>query len=79
MKTITINVSEPTYRLYQRAAKIRDRKAAELIREAMERFAPLLTDGQSILLHPPVSVEKVLKPLSPQDDLLEEMLDADRD
>jgi len=80
MKTITINVSEPTYRLYQRAAKVRDRKAAELIREAMEHFAPFLAEKrQSILLQQPVSLQRVLKPLKGGDDLLGEMFDADRD
>ncbi len=75
MKTITINVSEPTYRYYQRIAKQRDRKTSELIREAMEHFAPFLAEQrQSILLQPPVSVGKIIKPLSPKDDLLEEML-----
>ena len=36
MKTITVNVSEPVYRDFQRFARERDRTASELIREAME-------------------------------------------
>ena len=35
MKTISIAVSESDYEAFQRAAKRRDRPAAELIREAM--------------------------------------------
>ena len=38
MKTISINVSEPVYREFQRIAKAQDRTASELIRQAMEEF-----------------------------------------
>ena len=38
MKTITINVSEPVYRDFREYALKTDRKASELIREAMELF-----------------------------------------
>lgn len=38
MKPITVNVSEPLYAFYQAEAKKRDRKTAELIREAMELY-----------------------------------------
>ena len=37
MKTITVNVSEPVYAAFQDHARREDRKASELIREAMER------------------------------------------
>ena len=37
MKTITINVSEPVYRDFQRIARAQDRTASEL-RQAMEEF-----------------------------------------
>jgi hypothetical protein len=38
MKPITINVSEPVYRLFAAEAKKRDRKTSELIRDAMELY-----------------------------------------
>jgi len=38
MKPITFNVSEPIYSLFQAEAKKRDKKTAELIREAMELY-----------------------------------------
>jgi predicted DNA-binding protein len=38
MKTITVNVSEPTYRDFQRHAETTDRTTSELIREAMEEY-----------------------------------------
>ena len=38
MKAITINVSEPVYREFQRYAAALDRTTSELIREAMEDF-----------------------------------------
>ena len=38
MKPVTVNVSEPIYSLFQAEAKRRDKKAAELIREAMEFY-----------------------------------------
>ena len=38
VRTITVNVSEPTYEAFQRYAKQLDRKTSELIREAMEEY-----------------------------------------
>ena len=38
MKPVTFNVSEPIYRLFQAEAKKRDKKTAELIRDAMELY-----------------------------------------
>jgi hypothetical protein len=38
MKPITIHVSEPLYALFQSEARKRDRKTAELIRDAMESY-----------------------------------------
>lgn len=38
MKTITINVSEPVYRDFQRFASAQDRSTSEIIRQAMEEF-----------------------------------------
>ena len=79
MKPITINVSEPVYRDFQRFARARDRTASELIREAMQEFRERRIARSTTLadLHP-VSVGRVLKPMHVGDDLLEEMLDDDR-
>lgn len=77
MKTITINVSEPVYREFQEYARKRDRKTAELIREAMEiyRTQKLMPGRQSSIRDiRPVSVGKILKPLDADDDLLGEMI-----
>lgn len=75
MKTITINVSEPVYRDFQRYAKTRDRTASELIREAMEEFrARRIARATTLADLSPVSVGRVLKPMQVDDDLLEEML-----
>ena len=38
MKTITLNVAEPVYQEFLMYAKLQDRTAAELIREAMEEY-----------------------------------------
>jgi len=77
MKTITINVSEPVYREYQDYARRNDRKAAELIREAMEDYrkstiAPVRQ--QSLRQLKPAAAGRVLQPLSAEDDLAGEMI-----
>ncbi len=76
MKTITINVSEPVYRDFQDHARRQDRNASELIREAMElyrekRIVP--TRSTSLRDLQPISVGKILRPLTNADDLLDEM------
>ena len=38
MKTITVNVSEPVYRDFQRHAATNDRTTSELIRDAMAEY-----------------------------------------
>ena len=77
MKAITINVSEPVYRDFQEFAKIADRTISELIREAMASYRDLyIRPRKSLRNLQPLSLGKVLKPLSPEDDLLGEMLDA---
>ena len=79
MKTISINVSEPVYRDFQRFARARDRTASELIREAMEDYRERRIYRSTTLADlTPVSVGRVLRPLGPDDDLLQEMLDDDR-
>ena len=75
MKTITINVSEPVYRDFQDYAKEHDRTASELIREAMEEYYVRRIKPRSSLSElTPLSLGAVLKPLSGDDDLLDEML-----
>lgn len=74
MKTITINVSEPVYREFQKRARKVDRTASELIREAMEYYVrDRLRESRSVLEFPPFDLGKMKKPLSPKDDLLAEM------
>lgn len=75
MKTITINVSEPVYAEYRRAARAMGRPTSELIREAMEAYRRShLTPEADLRQFQPVSLGRVLRPLSPDDDLLDEML-----
>jgi predicted transcriptional regulator len=77
MKTITLNVSQPVYEAFQEYAREHDRTASELIREALaiyrdERMRP----RQSLRGLPALSLGKVLRPMQPGDDLLEEMQHA---
>jgi hypothetical protein len=77
MKTITINVSEPVYEEFQRAAKHAGRTTSELIREAMESYRRQhLTPRRDLTAFRPRSVGRVLRPLAPDDDLLAEMLEG---
>ncbi len=79
MKTITLNVSEPVYHDFQVYAKEHDRTASELIRQAMDEFRRNhLKSSGSLRNLQPISVGKVLRPLSKDDDLLGEMLNEDR-
>lgn len=75
MKTITINVSEPVYQDFKKYAEMQDRPTSELIRQAMEEYRQRHIQRQTSLRDlRPVSVGKVLKPLSTEDDILQEML-----
>lgn len=77
MKTITINVSEPVYDEFQRAARRLGRPAAELIREAMEQYRrEQLTPLRDLRQFRPQSLGRVLRPLVAGDDLLDEMIGA---
>ena len=77
MRTITINVSDPVYADFRRAARAMGRPTSELIREAMEDYRRTRLQPRSGLQHfEPVSVGRVLRPLSSDDDLLGEMLDT---
>jgi len=79
MKPITINVSEPVYKAFQQHAKKADRKAAELIREAMELYRRERIQGRSSLRdRHAASVGGVIRPIDREDDLLGEMLDDTR-
>lgn len=80
MKTITVNVSEPVYDDFRRFAKKVDRKASELIREAMEIYRQQHMQRRTSLLdRRPASVGGPIQPLTGEDDLLGEMLNDARD
>ena len=75
MKTITINVSEPVYTDFKEYAGRTDRTTSELIREAMEEYhANRIRSRTSLRESQPASLGKVLKPLSIDDDLFDEMI-----
>ena len=81
MKAITIHVSEPVYRDFQEFAKRTDRKASELIREAMELYRAQKMGSQathSVRDIKPVSVGAILKPWRSRSEMLDDFLD-DRD
>lgn len=78
MKTITVNVSEPVYEDFQRHARKVDRKASELIREAMEDYRRQhMQRSTSLRDRRPASVGGPIQAIT--GDLLEEMLDDARD
>ncbi|HUX19692.1 MAG TPA: ribbon-helix-helix protein, CopG family [Spirochaetia bacterium] len=75
MKTITVHVSEETYRAFQDFAAKSKQSAAELIRVAMDEYHEnhLVRRG-SIFDDPGVDAGRVISPLISEDDLLDEML-----
>lgn len=74
MKTITINVSEPVYRSFRQYARQHDRTTSELIREAMQVYTErLMQPRHTVRGMAPLTLGKVLRPLGPNDDILEEM------
>jgi hypothetical protein len=80
MKTITVNVSEPVYEDFRQYARKVDRKASELIREAMELYRQQHMQRRTTLRdRHPVSVGGPIQPVTSEDDLLEEMLNDTRD
>jgi len=80
MKTITVNVSEPVYEDFREYARKTDRKASELIREAMENFRQQHMQRRTSLRdRRPVSVGGPIQAITPDDDLLGGMLDDARD
>ncbi len=75
MKTITVQVPEAVYADFQQFARRADRKAAELIREAMELYRQQhMQHRTSLRDRLPTSVGGPIQPLSSGDDLLGEML-----
>jgi Arc/MetJ-type ribon-helix-helix transcriptional regulator len=80
MKTITVNVSEPVYEDFQMFARKVDRKASELIREAMELYRQqYIHRSTSLKDRRPANVGGKIRPITQDDDLLGEMLDDSRD
>ncbi len=76
---MTINVSEPVYEDFKVFAKRADRKASELIREAMEYYRQThMQRRTSLRKRNPASVGGPIRPLTSEDDLLGEMLDDSR-
>jgi hypothetical protein len=79
MKTITINVSEPVYDEFRQYARKVDRKASELIREAMDLYRQQHILRRTTLRdRQPASVGGPIQPITAEDDLLGEMLDDTR-
>ena len=80
MKTITVNVSEPVYEEFREYARKVDRKASELIREAMELYREQhMRRRTSLRNRHPASVGGPIQPITGDDDILGEMLDDTRD
>ena len=75
MKQVTIDVSEPVYRIFQEYARSQDRTASEIIREAMEFYRAEKIEKKNSLLHlHPVSVGNILKHPDGREDYLDEMI-----
>jgi hypothetical protein len=75
MKQVTINVSEPVYRIFQEYARSQDRTASEIIREAMELYrVEKIEKKNSIQDLYPVSVGKILQQAEGREDYLDEMI-----
>ena len=80
MKTITVNVSDPIYQDFRSYARKTDRKATELIREAMELYRQQHMQRRTTLRdRRPASVGGPIQPITAEDNLLGEMLDDTRD
>lgn len=79
MQTITINVSEPVYEDFRQYVRKVDRKAAELIREAMELYRQQhMQPRTSLRDRRPVSVGGPIQAITAEDDILGGMLDDGR-
>lgn len=76
MKTITINVSAPTYHDFQNYAAAQDRSTSELIREAMAEYCDRkIRRTTSIGQHRSASVGRVLKEIAKESQWRSEILD----
>ena len=79
MKTITVNVSEGIYQAFRQHARETDRKASELIREAMESFhRQHMQRTTSLRDRHPASVGGPIEAITREDDILGDMLDDAR-
>ncbi|MEI6034628.1 MAG: ribbon-helix-helix protein, CopG family [Verrucomicrobiae bacterium] len=75
MKTISLHVSDPTYRIFQEESERRDRPAAELIREAMEEYVRMhFANRRSLADIRPVSLGKPLASINWSEDIFDEMV-----
>ena len=75
MKAVTIHLPEETYRAFEKRAAQSGISAEELMRKTMENYhRQNLSSSRSIFDTGPADLGKPLRPLGPDDDLLEEML-----
>jgi hypothetical protein len=80
MKSITIDLPDAELEEIEEYARRHSRAAVDVVREAIEdyhRRRIAVKRPVSVLDIPARSVGAILKPLSPDDDLLEEMLSDD--
>lgn len=76
-RTVTLAVPEDLYRDFEDDARRMNRTAAELMCQALAAYDRQCTRRQgSVRDLPPLDLGEVLRPLTRDDDLLEEMLDA---
>jgi hypothetical protein len=79
VRTITVIVSEPVYEEFRRFAKHSGRTTSELIHEAMESYRrEHITPRRDLTEFRPRSLGRMLRPLTGDDDLLDELLDDGR-
>jgi hypothetical protein len=75
VKAVTIHLPEETYRAFEKRAAQSGISVEELMRTAMESYhSHNLSSSRSIFDTSPADLGKPLRPLGPDDDLLEEML-----
>jgi hypothetical protein len=76
-RAVTLDVPEDLYRHFEDGARRTNRTTAELMREALASYElPYERRRGSVRRLQPLDLGEVLRPLTPDDDLLEEMLDA---
>lgn len=80
MKAITVNISEPVYREFEAYSQRVDRKISELVAEALELYRRTYMERRTSLRdRRPATAGGPVQPVKPNEDLLEDMLDAVRD